>query len=52
MERIRKPIDFVIRVLTARAEGLGFNATARTFNISGNTLSSWENKLGSVKKNY
>lgn len=50
MERIRKPIDFVIRVLTARAEGLGFNATARTFNISGNTLSSWENKIGSIKK--
>lgn len=50
MERIRKPIDFVIRVLTARTEGLGLNATARTFDIAKNTLLSWEKKIGPIKK--
>jgi len=49
MEGIRKPIDFVIKVLTARTEGLSFNATCRTFNISKNTLLSWENKIKPIK---
>lgn len=50
MERIRKPIAFVIRVLTARTEGLSFNATCRTFEISKNTLLDWENRIGPIKK--
>ena len=50
MERIRKPIDFVIKVLTARTEGLSFNATCRTFNISKHTLLNWEKKIGPIKK--
>ena len=49
MAGIRKPIDFVIRVLTARTEGLSFNATCRTFSISKHTLLDWEKKIKPIK---
>jgi hypothetical protein len=49
MAGIRKPIDFVIRVLTARTEGLSFNATCRTFAIAKHTLLDWEKKIRPIK---
>jgi hypothetical protein len=49
MENMKKPISKIATVLEARTEGLGFNATCRTFHISPSTLSSWENKFSDLK---
>jgi hypothetical protein len=40
----------IAEVLRARTEGLGFNACARTFKISRDTLRSWELRFSSLKK--
>lgn len=49
LEGLKKPISFIIQVLKARSEGLGFNAACRVFNISKNTLLNWELRLASLK---
>lgn len=49
LEGLKKPINFIILVLKARSEGLGFNATCRTFDISKNTLLNWERRLAGLK---
>jgi transposase-like protein len=49
IEKLRKPIDFVIKVLKSRSEGSSFNATCRVFEISKNTLLNWERKFADMK---
>jgi transposase-like protein/IS1 family transposase len=49
LEGLKKPISFITRVLQARSEGLGFNATCRLFEISKNTLLNWERRLADLK---
>ena len=41
---LRKPLSLIWSVLQARSEGLGKNATARTFGISKNTVRNWEQR--------
>jgi len=50
MEGIKKPIGLVASVLKARGEGLGFNATCRTFDIAKNTLLDWERRFADLKE--
>jgi len=47
---VQKSSEFIIQVLKARSEGLGFNATARVFGIARNTLRNWEKKIAQVKQ--
>ena len=49
IEGLKKPISFIIHVLKARSEGLGFNATCRIFDISKNTLLNWERRFALLK---
>lgn len=49
MEGIKKPISKIALVLKARSEGLGFNATCRTFRIGRNTLAKWEKRFASIR---
>jgi transposase-like protein len=49
IEGLKKPISFIIHVLKAGSEGLGFNATCRTFDISKNTLLNWERRFAPLK---
>lgn len=46
MFKIKKPVSLISDALNSRTEGLGFNATCRTFCLSSHTLQSWENKFG------
>jgi len=46
---VKKPLSLVWRVLKARSEGLGKNATARTFGISKNTVQDWEQRCADLK---
>jgi transposase-like protein len=50
LENLKKPISLIWQVIKARTEGMGVNATTRTFNISKNTLLSWESKFNSLYK--
>jgi transposase-like protein len=49
LEKLRTPIDVIIKVLKSRSEGSSLNATCRVFDISKNTLLSWERKFASLK---
>jgi hypothetical protein len=49
IEGLKKPISMVITVIKVRTEGLGLNATARTYDISKNTILKWELRLASLK---
>ena len=49
LEGLKKPFSFIVRVLQARSEGLSFNATCRVFEISKNTLLSWERRWADLK---
>jgi len=49
LEGLRKELSFIIQVIVARSEGMAFNATCRTFNISPNTLIDWERRLACLK---
>ena len=49
LEGLRKPLSLIWRVLQARSEGLGKNATARTFGISKNTVRHWEQRCADLK---
>lgn len=48
--RLATDLSKVSQVLKARSEGMGFNACARTFEISRDTLRSWEKKFSSLKR--
>ena len=39
------PLSEIIKVFKARMEGMGLNATARTFEISKNTILNWEKRI-------
>ncbi len=43
------PISRIIEVLKARSEGLGLNATARTFRVSKKSVIDWERRLAALK---
>lgn len=43
------PLSRIITVLIARSEGLGLNATARTFKVSKKSVIDWERRLGELK---
>ena len=49
LEGLKKPISLIIHVLKARSEGLGFNAACRVFEVSKNTLLSWERRFAHLK---
>ena len=43
------PLSRIIEVLKARSEGMGLNATARTFSVSKKSVIDWERRLGDLK---
>ena len=43
------PLSRIIAVLMARSEGMGLNATARTFKVSKKSVIDWEHRLGNLK---
>ncbi|MEL7004269.1 MAG: hypothetical protein AAFN93_16235 [Bacteroidota bacterium] len=43
------PLSRIIEVLKARNEGMGLNATARTFNVSKKSVIDWERRLANFK---
>lgn len=43
------PLSRIIEILKARSEGLGLNATARTFRVSKKSVIDWERRLGALK---
>ena len=47
---IRTPISLIIKAITARTEGLGLNATCRTFEVAKNTLLDWERRFSGIKR--
>ncbi len=49
IEDLKKPLSLVWSVLHARTEGMGVNATARTFRISSNTVRDWEQRCADLK---
>ncbi len=50
LEGLVKPVSMIAQVLGVRSEGLGFNATLRTFKIAKNTLLDWERKFATIKQ--
>jgi transposase-like protein len=44
LEDLKTPLRVVWGVLNARTEGMGLNATARTFGVSKNTVLAWEQR--------
>jgi len=50
LERIRKPVSLIIKVLKARSEGIGVNAACRVFEIAKNTLLKWEHRFSASKE--
>jgi len=49
LEGLKKPLSLVWRVLQARTEGSGLNATARTFELSKNTVMDWERRCADLQ---
>ena len=49
LEDLKKPLSLVWNVLQARTEGMGVNATARTFGISPNTVRAWEQRCADLQ---
>ena len=43
------PISRIIAILKARSEGMGLNATARTFGVSKKSVIDWERRLADLK---
>ena len=43
------PLSRIIQILTARSEGMGLNATARTFHVSKKSVIDWEQRLAHLK---
>ena len=46
---LRTPLSRIIQILKARSEGMGLNATARTFNVSKKSVIDWEWRLADLK---
>ena len=49
MAGLKTPLSRIIQVLTARSEGMGLNATARTFKVSKKSVLDWEWRLSDLK---
>jgi len=49
LEDLKTPPSVVWRVLNARTEGMGLNATARTFGVSKNTVLAWEHRAADLQ---
>lgn len=47
---LTKPLSTMVKVLKARSEGLGVNATCRVFDIAKNTLLNWERRLAALRE--
>jgi transposase-like protein/IS1 family transposase len=47
--RLRTPLSRITQILKARSEGMGLNATARTFGVSKKSVIDWEWRLGGLK---
>src|SRR3989449_4601087 len=45
LEGLKTPVSVIWQVLKARTEGMGLNATARTFEKAKNTILAWERKF-------
>ena len=45
MEGLKTPVSVIWHVLKARTEGMGLNASARTFDKAKNTILAWEQKF-------
>lgn len=48
LEGLTTPLSTIATVLKARSEGLGVNATCRSFEIAKNTLLNWERRFGAL----
>jgi transposase-like protein len=46
---LRTPLSRVIQILQARSDGMGLNATARTFAVSKKSIIDWEWRLSELK---
>jgi len=46
---LRTPLSRIIQILKVRTEGLGLNATARSFAVSKKSIIDWEKRLGALK---
>ncbi len=46
---LRTPLSRIIEVLKARSEGMGLNATTRTFSVSKKSVIDWEVRLAELK---
>jgi transposase-like protein len=47
--RLTTPISRIIQILKARSEGMGLNATSRTFGVSKKSVIDWERRLAALK---
>lgn len=47
---LRTPLSEIIRVLKARTEGMGLNATVRTFGYAKNSILNWERRLAALQE--
>ncbi|ELS02560.1 hypothetical protein Xen7305DRAFT_00022750 [Xenococcus sp. PCC 7305] len=46
---LKTPVSRIITILKARTDGMGLNATARTFSVSKKSVIDWEKRLGELK---
>lgn len=46
---LNTPLSRIVTILTARTEGMGLNATARTFKVSKKSILDWEQRLSDLK---
>jgi len=49
MAGLKKPLSLIWKVLKAPTEGSGLNATARTFEVSKNTVLDWERRCAALQ---
>ena len=49
MAGLTTPLSRIITILKARSEGMGLNATARTFSVSKKSVIDWERRLAGLK---
>ena len=47
--RLKTPLSRIITIFKARSDGMGLNATARTFNVSKKSVIDWERRLAELK---
>ena len=50
LEGLSTPLSAIVKVLKARSEGLGVNATCRVFEIAKNTLLDWERRFAELRE--